>query len=299
MKRTLSNAGAVRRPKRASERKAWSAKDVSAILEIALKQARFIERLNGSSPFATADPEWWHPKPVPAPAGHSGRAPDPPRYLLRKELNVWKLVFDGKEGLIRNDRAMPLVAFLLKNPPAQPIHALVLEMRVWAAMPHEVASHVVTDRASEGEPVDMDALLQQVSGRSLQAGTNTLLKRKVAELLETRDDLSLPQEERDDAEAKLGEIHASIFGKAGRATDEASRAVDRVRKAITRLYEKLTQPSRDANEMNGVLRLFGEHLKEYLLIPSARYARGRGSRNRAGVAGTFTYEPPPGVVWRG
>jgi hypothetical protein len=170
---------------------------------------------------------------------------------------------------------------------------------VWAAKPCEVASHVVTDRASEGELLNADALLLQVSGKRLQAGISSILKRKVADLLETRDDPTLPQEERDDAEAELGKIHASIFGRAGRVSDEASRAADRVRKAITRLYEKLTKPSRDTNEMNEVLRLFGEHLKKHLLIPSARYAHGKGSRNRAGVAGTFTYEPPPGVAWRG
>jgi hypothetical protein len=113
MKRSLSNAGAVRRLKRASEGKARSVSNFSAILEVAVKQARFIERLIGSIPFAIVDSKLWRPKPVPVPAGPAGQAPDPPRYLVRKDLNVWKLVLDGKEGLIRDDKAMPLIAFLL------------------------------------------------------------------------------------------------------------------------------------------------------------------------------------------
>jgi hypothetical protein len=48
-----------------------------------------------------------------------------------------------------------------------------------------------------------------------------------------------------------------------------------------------------------VLRDFAQHLLTYLIVPSSRFNRGKGSRNRAGVAGTFTYEPPPGVVWMG
>jgi len=46
-----------------------------------------------------------------------------------------------------------------------------------------------------------------------------------------------------------------------------------------------------------VLRLFAGHLEKHLLIPSARFSCRTGGRNSTGLAGCFTYEPPPGVTW--
>jgi hypothetical protein len=226
------------------------------------------------------------------------RAKPGPRYMVRKEEGVWRVVFEGKEGVVRDHKGMPLAVYLLKNPPPVPIHAMVLEMAVWAAEdPSGVISEVVTDDASDGETVDDMAYVQQARGAKLNAGANVILRAKVRKLLQTKADETLPPSEREAAAEKLDEIHAALLGKAGRGKDAASLAVDRVRKALTRLHENLTQPSRDRHERNLVLDLFADHLEQYLLIPSARFSGSVGSRNRAGVAGTFTYEPPPGVIW--
>jgi hypothetical protein len=138
---------------------------------------------------------------------------------------------------------------------------------------------------------------QQASGAKLGQGEDFLLKKRLRELLGTIDDLTMPQSERDAAQAELDEIYKSLDGAAGRTIDSASKTADRVRKAIKRLHAKLSEANDETHNPNLVLRDFANHLDKYLIVPSSRFTKGKGSRNRAGVAGTFTYEPPPGVVW--
>jgi hypothetical protein len=82
-----------------------------------------------------------------------------------------------------------------------------------------------------------------------------------------------------------------------RHEDGAQRAVRAVRRALYRFHSHLIEAVDAAGQPHPVLRAFGEHIENCLLIPSSRFAGGRFSRRRAGVAGCFTYEPPPGVLW--
>jgi len=45
-----------------------------------------------------------------------------------------------------------------------------------------------------------------------------------------------------------------------------------------------------------LLRTF-RNVAGYLIIPSARYSTSGSHLARAAIAGCFTYEPPPGVIW--
>ena len=47
-----------------------------------------------------------------------------------------------------------------------------------------------------------------------------------------------------------------------------------------------------------VLQDFAWHLREHLLVPSGRDRGHGGARRGTAFGGCFTYEPPPGVVWR-
>jgi len=226
-----------------------------------------------------------------------------PQYSLRKGLGCWELVFAGRKGLIDDERGVQIVAYLLRNPPVEPVHAVPLETKVWArewvdsAMPGKKPEprdeSEASDDAVEDEEMDFEA-----SGAKLDEGENMLLKKKFRELLEIIEDMTLPQTERDAAQLELDEIHASLDGAAGRVVDGAAKAAVRVRKAIKRLHTKLANASDENHEPNMVLRDFADHILTYLIIPSSRFNRGKGSRNRAGVAGTFIYEPPTDVVWK-
>jgi hypothetical protein len=216
------------------------------------------------------------------------------QYGLRRGLGVWTLTFERHTTQLQDERGIHYVAHLLKNPPEQPIHGVALEAQVWAA---EYELGLESTAAETGDKEDGEKTFSQRAANKKMAGDNALLKKKVRELLETIEDVTLPQTERDKAQGELDDISESLGGKAGRFTDDASRTVDRIRKAISRLHAKLAAAETDAHRPHTVLRSFAKHVEKHLMVPSARFAGSRKSRNRAGVAGTFTYEPPPGVVW--
>ncbi len=55
-----------------------------------------------------------------------------PRYSLRKGLGCWELVLDGRRATVDDVRGVHIVAYLLRNPPPERLHAVNLEKLVWA-----------------------------------------------------------------------------------------------------------------------------------------------------------------------
>ena len=218
-----------------------------------------------------------------------------PRYSLRKGLRTWELVFQGRAAPIDDGRGVQIVAYLLRNPPVERIHAIQLERLVWA---DGYVDEPMVSRARE-EEADLEANLSirgEVGGVARCQDDNTILKHEVRELLAIIRDGTLPTGEREEAQARLEAISRSLSGGGGLA-GEASKAAGRLRKAINRLQAQLAGARNEKNEPHPVLREFAEHLRKHLIVPSARFTKSKTSRNKAGVAGTFTYEPPADVVW--
>ena len=219
--------------------------------------------------------------------------------MLRRQPRVWLLVIAGQDGLIGDCRGMQLAAYLMKHPPAEPMHAVVLEARV-AGHDGEGMASVLASGAKGGGlmGVDRDGLVHEGCGRRLNQGNNAVLRRKLNDLKESMDDTTLPESEREEARAEFEELlRASSRG--GKLADGASRAADRVGKALRRLHEDLMGAELDPGEPDVVSRAFGEHLYRHVLVPSMRYAGPRGRRTGARAGGCFTYERPPGVNWAG
>lgn len=205
----------------------------------------------------------------------------PALYRLRKGHGVWSLVFDGMEGVIEDCRAMTLLNHLLKHPRDEAMHAVELEA--------VVAGHGAGD-------ADREAVVQEGSGGRLNAGSNTILKQKLRELKEAIDDDTLPESERDKAQAEFDELLRAA-GRGGKMADAATRAAERVGKALKRLQRDLAGAETKPGEPNIVLRAFGEHVRKHVLVPSLRYAGLRGKRSAGRKAGSFIYERPPDVTW--
>ena len=219
-----------------------------------------------------------------------------PRYSLRKGLGCWELVLDGRRATVDDVRGVHIVAYLLRNPPPERIHAVDLEKLVWAqGFVGETSSPLATESAAELDEQHL-TVRSEPSGQTRSADDNELLKREVRELLDIIRDETLPAAEREDARDKLGEISRAMSGSKGISRD-AAQAVERVRKSILRLQEQLASTMDEHQQPHEVLRAFAEHIRKYVIVPSARFTKSKTSRNQAGVAGTFTYEPPPGVKW--
>ena len=61
--------------------------------------------------------------------------------------------------------------------------------------------------------------------------------------------------------------------------------------AVARFHENLTTSG------NPALLQFADHIRKHILVPSRRYAAPGHRQARSGLAGSFTYEPQPGVAW--
>jgi hypothetical protein len=198
------------------------------------------------------------------------------RYMLRKGLGAWEVEFEGQRGVIVDGRGIQLAAYLLFNPPMEPIHASQLA------------------RLALGQELVQEANLGD-DGES----TRRQLRAAAAECSAVLRDPAASDLERDEARSQLEDLAKGLEATQGEREGNAELQVRAVRKTLWRLIDDLLAARDHKNEPHRGLRAFGEHLHRYLRVPSSRYGGDRRSRVRAGVAGTFTYEPPEGVRWEG
>ena len=101
-----------------------------------------------------------------------------------------------------------------------------------------------------------------------------------------------------EARRKREEIREFLRKNPWRSPDGTQKCVRAVSKAIKRLCGRLARAVDAAGKPYPVLQDFAWHLREHLLIPSGRGGGHGGVRAVTAFGGCFTYEPPPGVVWR-
>jgi 7-cyano-7-deazaguanine synthase in queuosine biosynthesis len=203
----------------------------------------------------------------------------PNDYRLTRDYKVWRLVYRGEEVVLAEERGVALANHLLKHPPEEPIHATVLEVKV------------------DGAPVaggQIGGVIQEAAGAVLNAGDNTLLKRKLLELKAAAEDETLPESEREEAAEEFSKLLRSARNMR-RSGGQADRVALRVRKALRRFIDDLESAESGPGEPHLLLRAFGEHLEDYLWLPSVSAKNRKGA---VGKPGCFTYLPPEGVVWR-
>lgn len=222
-------------------------------------------------------------------------APANTRFLLRRGLNHWTLMYEGHYGLLGDNRAIKLVAQLLKHPSEKPLHASELEQRVDGSPLIDGFGGIGRAEDDERPAVEVGEVaggLREGTGRKF-VGHMSLpaLKILLAELRAASQDLTLPVAERAEAHENLYKL-LRAHGRGGKLVGEAGRSVDRVRKQIKTLIVGLLATK---GQTNAVLRAFGRHLEVCLWLPSMG---GRKRLGASGKAGCFTYEPPPDVVWQ-
>ena len=210
------------------------------------------------------------------------RAAAAPRYALRKGLGAWELTFEGEHAILKHEQGIYYVAYLLYNPPNQAIHGLALMLRV---------------RSIYGQPHTIPETIQQRSLGLDAAEAAWNLRRKQHELEAILDDEDQIAPVRAEAFRELEQIYDYQEENPPRVKTAAQKAPRAVRIAIHRFHQHLTAAHDPQGGPNGPLRQFASHLQKYLLIPSARYSTPGSHLARAAIAGCFTYEPPPGVIW--
>jgi hypothetical protein len=194
------------------------------------------------------------------------------------------LIFNGATAYFKHEQGAAYVAYLLLNPPDQPIHALNLALKI---------------RAASGADTELSDPIQQRNLGLDDAEAARVLRKKQLELeaIVDSEDPEITEPVKAEALSELEAIYTFQKSQAWRPRDAAQRAVRAVTMAIKRFHRHLAS-ARDAhNQPHAVLRAFAQHIHDYILIPSGRGNGPGGSRLSGTNAGCFTYEPPPGVIW--
>jgi hypothetical protein len=204
-------------------------------------------------------------------------------YTLRRGLGTWEVTFEGRRDSFRNEPGAEYVAWLLLHPPPQPIHAVALALE---------ARH--TDKyVPEGAEV-----FQQRSLGLDDAEAVRNLRRQARELEAVVKDKKRDKAAKAEARREHRQILEFLRKNAWRSPDSAQKCARAVARAIERLVRHLAYGEDAEGKEHPVLQDFAWHLEEHLLVPSGRDQGHGGARKGRAFGGCFTYEPPPGVVWR-
>jgi len=223
-------------------------------------------------------------------------------YRIAKLDKGWRIVFNGKEEVFPDMKGMQIIARLLKDPPNAPIHVLELESVVHGSKPL-CQTHILDNDEDDGGKYNTASAREQSSLFSFAERLQELnlnmdskdieenLLRERAKYQEIYANPKASKGAKDDARKKIGQIDTFLNSGSPKHVDQPSKAYDRIRQQFNRISRKLNSCQSQA------LKKFSGHLEEHLFKPSRRYSGTSRSRVRAGVAQTFTYEPPPGVIW--
>jgi len=230
----------------------------------------------------------------------SERAATRSQWAIRQGLGLWELTFGGQTAVLKHEQGVYYVAYLLLNPPTEPIHGLALALRTEAIYrPIPVAAEVAGSASGTTFVPEAGAVLQERSLGLEDAQAAWALRRKQRELEALLDDDNTTAPVKEEALRELEALYEFQRGHPWRAGDAAQKAAAAVGKALQRFHRRLAEAVDAFGRPHPVLRAFAAHLKNHLLIPSGRGCARGGPRPGSGRAGCFTYEPPAGVAWAG
>ena len=204
------------------------------------------------------------------------------RYALRRGRGFWELTFEDEHAFFKHEQGVLYVGWLLLHPPPAPLHALALALEA---------------RKLAGQPGSADDIIEQRSLGLDDAETIRALRRKQRSLEAVLGDAREIEPVKAEARRELDDIADYLRKNSWRSRDSAQKCVRAVSMAIQRLHIHLARARNAEGSHHPVLQAFARHLYEHLLFPSGRGRRPGGMRAAGALAGCFTYEPPPGVVW--
>jgi hypothetical protein len=219
-----------------------------------------------------------------------------PDYSLRKDLGFWRLRYGGKAAILKHEKGLSYVHWLLTHPD-ESLQAFELAARVAVLEGARVGVTEIRDpRTGRTVIVESNAvILERSLGLDEAEGMRKVL-RKQAELEAYVDDENTTDPERAEAYEDLIALYEYEKVNSGRVRDVAAKASDAVGKAIKRLQKHCMEAKAANGAPNPVLQAFGAHILDYILAPSGRSLAHCGMRPK-GYAGMFVYQGS--VVWNG
>src|SRR2546426_822494 len=88
-----------------------------------------------------------------------------PLYSIRKHLAFWSLTFEGRQCTFDHEQGAYYVAYLLLNPPSEPIHGMALELKAHGYFRHApeqpCATYILDPATGQTLVLDWDTVVQE------------------------------------------------------------------------------------------------------------------------------------------
>jgi hypothetical protein len=192
-------------------------------------------------------------------------------FSLENKDGFWELTFAGHKATLTQNPALFYVAWLLANPPAEPISPTDLSAAVYVLF----ESHPDFIR-------DLDWVLRHHT----EAEATRLLEIKKTQLEAILDNPNEPAEVKNEA---LQES-VIVYQLQEAYARESLKTNQRLTRNINASFRKLLNDLASAEDFYGrpqqILRAFGRHLLLYIFLPTMR------------AGGNYTYEKPAGIIWQ-
>jgi hypothetical protein len=226
------------------------------------------------------------------------KSPSTPLYALRKLDSTWGLTFDGNKAQIKDEPVMKYVAYLLLNPPAEPMFGVDLASKADALYGKRNALTEIT------HPYTGEIIVVPSEARIQERHLGLDDAEAMRWALRKQNDLEALLEAPDLIEPVRAEIHRELIAlyeyerlNSKQVFDAAQKTVLAIRRALKRLQKRLTRAVDSNGFPHPVLRAFAAHLQQHLIEPSYRFKHAAARREKDDAAGCFTYQPPNGVAW--
>src|SRR6266481_629605 len=185
-------------------------------------------------------------------------------YSLIKGLGVWNLFFNGLSTVLKHEQGVSYVAYLLANPPAEPIHAFELIAKAQTTMPNNSKPPELIDpRTGVATPLAKYARIQERGLGVEHLETLRGLRRKEQELEAILDDADELEPVKAEALRELEQIVALQRRHMRRSEDNAQKTVRAVRRAIARFHFHLESALDAEGRPHLILCPFALHLETH------------------------------------
>jgi len=197
-------------------------------------------------------------------------------------VDYWAVVFQGREAIFKHELGALYVAYLLRNPPPEPLHGVALALKA---------------RDKAGQAAGFEESLEERNMGLEEARAVRALWRRQRELEAVLADRHEIEPVKAEALRELEEVTEFLRASPWLSRHGAERCANAVTRAIKRFYARLAVARDAEGRPDEVLQAFAQHLYEHLLIPSGRSCGRAGHWVASVPARCFTYEPPAHVKW--
>lgn len=215
-----------------------------------------------------------------------------PRFTLRRDLGVWRLVFDGRDAVLKHERGILYVVSLLYHPPKEPIQALELAAKIPGIYRKQLGlTSIINPITGNTVPIEKHSMIQERSSGIDDRESARRVWKMQQQWQAVLDDPKATEPEKAEALQHLEEVAEFLRTYVAQSKSNAEHVVRAVRRAITRFIDHLSNALDKNGNPHPVLRAFAKHLHDHLILPTISLSKCKGSR------GYYCYEPPPGLKW--